>query len=701
MHADETGYRAFISYSHADTALAKWLHRALEGYRIPSKLVGRETPAGIVPRRLIPIFKDREELAASGDLGDGLKAALAASKFLIIIASPAAARSKWVNEEVRSFKAIHGESRVLVAIAEGEPFATTMEGREVEECFPPAVRFRLAADGSVGDLPAEPLAADLRPHGDGKRLAKLKLVAGLTGLKLDDLVQREGQRRAQRMRWIAVGASIIALAMTVLAVVAIRAQAEAEHQRSEADGLVEFMLTDLRKKLEPVGRLDALDVVGQRALTYYAGQQPGSLDANALGRRSRALHLVGEVRNLRGDSEGALTAFRQAEATTAELMTRHPDDGQRIFDQAQSVFWVGAIAYQRGLTPEAEHAFREYKRLADRLVEIDPKNADWRMEVSYAENNLGILLIDQGRYAEAEAAFSRALLEVEARLARKPFDPAAVIDVGQGLSWLGRAQEDQDHNVQAIATYRRELNLYGQAQASDPKNMVAKRASIVALTAIGKQELARGDIQAALGPYRSAVSQSEQLLRLEPGNSEWRLASVKAYVALSDGLRFAKDAPQAMLAFANAQKILDALIASDHKNVDWNVSMQSRLDLLGAKLAELNGDMLRAGALAARGVDRLAPLAKVGDEDNSYILASLSLIAGDAAAWGGQGEVATAAWQHALAKFGGPSGKNSLKLVTLYALDRRLGHSADAKSIAALLDQRGFRHPNYIRELNR
>ena len=701
VHTDETGYRAFISYSHADTALAKWLHRALEGYRIPAKLVGRETPVGIVPRRLIPIFKDREELAASGDLGDGLKAALAASQFLIIIASPAAARSRWVNEEVRSFKAIHGESCVLVAIAAGEPFATTMVGREAEECFPPAVRFRLAADGSVGDLPAEPLAADLRPHGDGKRLAKLKLVAGLTGLKLDDLVQREGQRRAQRMRWIAVGASIIALAMTVLAVVAVRARAEAEHQRSEADGLVEFMLTDLRKKLEPVGRLDALDVVGQRALTYYAGQQPGSLDANALGRRSRALHLVGEVRNLRGDSEGALTAFRQAEATTAELMARHPDDGQRIFDQAQSVFWVGAIAYQRGLTPEAERAFREYKRLADRLVEIDPKNADWRMEVSYAENNLGILLIDQGRYAEAEAAFSRAVLEVDARLARKPGDPAAMIDVGQGLSWLGRAQEDQDHNVQAIATYRRELNLYGQALASDPKNMVAKRASIVVLTAIGKQELARGDVQAALGPYRAAVRQSEQLLRLEPGNSEWRLASVKAYVALSDGLRFAGDAPQAMLAYANAQKILDTLIASDHKNVDWNVSMQSRLDLLGAKLAELNGDMSRAGALAARGVDRLAPLAKVGDEDNNYILASLSLIAGDAAAWGGQREVATAAWQRALAKFGGPSGKNSLKLATLYSLDRRLGHSADAKSIAALLDQRGFRHPNYMRELNR
>ncbi|MGC5276337.1 hypothetical protein ACPXAM_24715, partial [Escherichia coli] len=66
---------------------------------------------------------------------------------------------------------------------------------------------------------------------------------------------------------------------------AVEARKEAEFQRNEADGLVEFMLTDLRAKLEPVGRLDALDVVGTRALDYYAKQKLANLDADALGRR--------------------------------------------------------------------------------------------------------------------------------------------------------------------------------------------------------------------------------------------------------------------------------------------------------------------------------------------------------------------------------------------------------------------------------
>ena len=35
-------YRAFISYSHADTTWARWLYRALETFRIDKELASRE-----------------------------------------------------------------------------------------------------------------------------------------------------------------------------------------------------------------------------------------------------------------------------------------------------------------------------------------------------------------------------------------------------------------------------------------------------------------------------------------------------------------------------------------------------------------------------------------------------------------------------------------------------------------------------------
>jgi hypothetical protein len=108
-------YWAFLSYSHRDKAFADWLHNALEAYRVPKALVGRVTSVGSVPEKLSPVFRDRFELAASDDLGGEIRAALAGSRFLIVLCSPDAATSRWTNEEIRTFKQLHPGSRVLAA----------------------------------------------------------------------------------------------------------------------------------------------------------------------------------------------------------------------------------------------------------------------------------------------------------------------------------------------------------------------------------------------------------------------------------------------------------------------------------------------------------------------------------------------------------------------------------------------------------
>ena len=48
---DEYKYWAFISYSHQDKAWGDWLHKALETYRVPKRLVGRASRDGTVPKR--------------------------------------------------------------------------------------------------------------------------------------------------------------------------------------------------------------------------------------------------------------------------------------------------------------------------------------------------------------------------------------------------------------------------------------------------------------------------------------------------------------------------------------------------------------------------------------------------------------------------------------------------------------------------
>ncbi|MDP9142337.1 MAG: TIR domain-containing protein [Pseudomonadota bacterium] len=189
--AEKLNYWAFISYSHADEAWAKWLHNALETYRVPRRLVGGAGPFGPRPRRLFPVFRDRDELSSAAELSSVIEAALRESRFLIVICSPNSARSKWVDAEIRRYKALGRENRILALIVDGEPHATDA----AQECFPEALRYKVNRRGDLTDEPSEPIAADARPFADHKHGAKLKLISALLGVGYDELRQRERQRR--------------------------------------------------------------------------------------------------------------------------------------------------------------------------------------------------------------------------------------------------------------------------------------------------------------------------------------------------------------------------------------------------------------------------------------------------------------------------------------------------------------------------
>ncbi|MEL6862741.1 MAG: TIR domain-containing protein, partial [Pseudomonadota bacterium] len=129
-------------------------------------------------------------------LGDALESAIQASEDLIVIASPHSAQSKWVNEEVLHFKKLADPNKqVFAVVLDGTPHATS----DTEECFVPALRYKIGADGSLSATADEPLAPDARKE-SFKRLVT-KIAAGLEELPFDDLWQR--QKRQARNRILA------------------------------------------------------------------------------------------------------------------------------------------------------------------------------------------------------------------------------------------------------------------------------------------------------------------------------------------------------------------------------------------------------------------------------------------------------------------------------------------------------------------
>ena len=278
-------FKAFISYSHADGAWASWLQKALEGYRVPKHLVGSKGEFGEVPRRVAPVFRDREDLSSASDLSGKVKEALEASETLIVVCSPSARKSEWVSEEVRYFHELGRSDRIHAVIVDGDPTSKDPS----EQCFPAALVE--APDGSI----LEPLAADARKWADGRLLAKLKVVSGILGIPLDALRRRDMQRR-QRL-WMAsmTGTLAITVIMAVLAITAITARNAAENRREHAEELVGYMVGDLKTKLDEVGRLDILEGMGGRVSEYLESLYPTVVTDYSLNQEAQVWLQLGEV----------------------------------------------------------------------------------------------------------------------------------------------------------------------------------------------------------------------------------------------------------------------------------------------------------------------------------------------------------------------------------------------------------------------
>ena len=680
---------AFLSYSHDDSEMADWLHEELEEFHVPARLVGKLTEHGPVPKRLAPIFRDRQELAAASNLSEEIEGAIAGSRFLIVLCSPNAARSHWIDKEIACFKRLHGEDRILAAIIDGEPYPDDDTGASAEECFPHSLRFHFDSRGRPTTIPAEPIAADLREDGDGRQMGLLKLAAGMLGVGLDDLAQREAARRNRRL-YLVTAASVAGMLFTSgLAYTAIDARDEARDQRREAEGLIGFMLGDLRQKLEPVGRLDVLDAVGARALAYYEKQDKKSLTDDALAQRSKALTLMGEIAASRGDLDGALRRYREALASTAEALRRSPDSPERMFEHAQSVFFVGETARLRGDIGEAGKQFSEYRRLADQMVAADPDNQKWKLEVVYSSTNLGILERQQARYSDAAATLQASVAALEPLIAAEPGNPEYLNLMLEALAERADALEGAGKLDEAIAQRERQLSLLAPYLAQDRPNAQLRQKAMISNMALSHMRYVEGETRPALKNAEAAVDIGNQLVALEPANADWlnRSANTQLSQALLL-LRVGRTAEARAVAMRGCDKST-ALVARDPTVVAWRDL--GRLCLrLRAELALSEGQGIEALANARELLEGIRA-DKVLIAKDRFAVAEAHKLVGDILWRTGDRAGAKAAWQAGLAAWPRGMAETPRQMAERGEMLRGIGQRAEGMRIASQLTAMGYR----------
>ena len=621
-------YRAFISYSHQDKSWADWLHKALETYAIPRRLIGQTTLAGVVPARLAPIFRDREELASATDLDRKVNEALAQSGNLIVICSPRSAASRWVNEEVLAFKRLGRGERIFCLIVEGEPNAGNVPGADARECFAPALRHTLGADGQPGAQRCEPVAADARTDRDGKGNAKLKLIAGLLDLDYDRLKQRELKRRNRRLAAIAAGALVVTTLTTTLAIAAlfarhaaVVARLDAERRQKQAENLVGFMLGDLNDKLAQVKRLDIMEAVDDKAMAYFASLPTGDVTEQALMQRAKALEKIGSVRQEQGHQTAALLAYQAAAKLAGTLAREAPRDTPRQIAWSRTLAYVGMTYWYQGRLDDAQRAFEAAQQALQGARVRGTRDPALFFQLSVIDNNIGHVLEARGQLDQAAPQYEQMLALMQQLTAVRPDDTEWAVQLGQAENNLGKLALLHGDLAMAVARYAADDAIESRLAARDPRNNSQQDNMLVVRAILGRMLALTGDDDAGMRRLQQAVDTAAALVQVDPHNDGIRedLARYASQLARLRRLNGDPTAAQALLARALA-------ILGEHARQD-PADTEIRRELAEARTEQaaqlLAGGQREAARIQAQSaLDQLDPLLAQQPRDRATLLSA-------------------------------------------------------------------------------
>jgi tetratricopeptide (TPR) repeat protein len=518
---EEPSYRAFISYSHVNVRFAAKLQNALESYRFPKPFTRTDTGA---KRRIRPVFRDKYELSAAESLSDQLIAALAASQALIVVASPAARASKWVQMEIDMFRTLCPTRPIYIALVEGEP----------EAVLPP----ELLQD-------QEPIAADFRKNGDGWRLALLKLIAGLEGLKLNALLQREQQKKLKSVMAVTLFAAALVLILTLLLLLAIRAERKAEQQRIEAEGVVEFMLTDLRDRLQGAGRLDIMSSVNTRALQHYISQDISNLPEDSLNRRARLLRLMGQDAANKGELPQARNTLNEAQRTSSALVEAHPYTIAYRANLGLTAYWLGYLDFLAHDKSNTEKHWLDYYAQETAILKQEPENDEAQLQLADAVTDLCAAALEKP--VEIDKAFQYCKHTVEKHenyAAKHPQDMKAQLELSTSYGWLAEVYiRDKDWR-KALVQHKKALDIVNRIFSDHVtdvrilyKKAVAEHMAARALSHLGRVSQSNAHLQTALQLIN-------KLLSIEPKQTDWQeLKSMILRLTLNNGARHDPETP--------------------------------------------------------------------------------------------------------------------------------------------------------------
>jgi tetratricopeptide (TPR) repeat protein len=381
-----------------------------------------------------------------------------------------------------------------------------------------------------------PIAADARREGDGKRMALLKVVAGLIALPFDDVRKREAIADTRRIKIMAAGVAIVAV-LGMLAgylawdrqlrndnIAAIAKKTESANETTQA--LVRQLLASSPPQAAP-GREQSVSTavadIAKRAAEGDARLQQ-ALDLLKAGKVEEASQLLqafadDKSARIKQDSKEAAIAWRNLGAIAG---LRDPKRARDAFaravaldpDDAESLLLDGQLEFDAGDLNAAERSYR--RLLALKQAESDSSEAYW------ARLGLGDIEQSRGRLDPALASYRAAQLRAERIAKADPGNAGWQRDLSVSYVKIGDVLVAQGNLPEALKSFRASHDIFDRLAQADPGNAGWQRDLSVSYERIGDVLVAQGNLPEALKSFRDELAIRDRLAKADPGNAGWQ-----------------------------------------------------------------------------------------------------------------------------------------------------------------------------------